>query len=133
MAQVIRRGRAMLRACAVLALALAVTPPALAVSDPMASLQPEQVRVVQRALQDYGYNVALSGTWDDGTRAAVGSFQSANGLPATGALDSATSKALGVDPWAVTPVAGRMPEANLRSDPAVNCAINNTVDCLPGP
>lgn len=139
MAQAFRRGGKGF-AATVLALALGVAlPPAAAARDREASLQPEQVRMVQRALNDLAYPVPLSGTWDDRTQAAVQQFQSANGLASTGALDDATVRALGVDPSAVQLVAGRRAAADrpgargpLRDDPAVNCEINTTVDCLPG-
>jgi hypothetical protein len=112
-----------------LALALAVALPALALAAQDPRLEPEQIRMVQRALGANGQQVALSGTWDEETGAALERFQSAHGLPATGTFDRDTSRALGLDPSAVRPVSGRLPAA----DPAVNCAINNTVDCLPGP
>ena len=127
---IIRREGAVHRASRLLALALAVALPAIALAasqDP--SLEPEQIRMVQRALGVNGQHVALSGTWDDQTRAALERFQSSQGLPTTGSLDRDTSRALGIDPAAVRPVSGRLPAA----DPAVNCGINNTTDCLPGP
>lgn len=133
MAKAIRSGWTVLRAGAAVALALALTQQAHAADASTASLQPEQVRMVQRALSEYGYEVGLSGRWDDATRGAIGAFQSDNDLPATGALDGATSRALGVDPWAVTPVAGTSPAAaDARADPAIDCRMNNTVDCAPG-
>lgn len=134
MAQPNRRRGAVLAASAAAALAFAFAATHAAVAaDRTAFLQPEQIRVVQRTLVDWGYPVALTGSWDDATRAAVGSFQSSNQLPVTGTLDPATSEALGVDPTAVTPVSGRLPaRTDQRRDPAVDCGINNTVDCLPG-
>ena len=126
----IRRGGGVHRTSRTLALVLAVALPALAVGaarDP--ALEPEQIRMVQRALGHHGHPVALTGAWDQGTRAALERFQTESGLPATGTFDRDTSRALGVDPAAVRPVSGRLGPA----DPAVNCAINNTADCLPGP
>jgi peptidoglycan hydrolase-like protein with peptidoglycan-binding domain len=117
---------------AALAIALGFARPAAA-EDRSASLQPEQIRIVQRSLADYGYQAAPTGTWDDGTRAALRSFQADNQLRTTGTLDDATAQALGVDPWAVKPVSGK--QAIGRQDPEnheVDCAINNTVDCRPG-
>ena len=126
----LRRQDALHRASRMLALALAVALPVLALAaarDP--ALEPEQIRMVQRALGVHGQPVALTGTWDEATAVALGQFQSASGLPQTGTLDRDTARSLGFDPSAVRPVSGRLPAA----DPAVNCAINNTTDCLPGP
>jgi peptidoglycan hydrolase-like protein with peptidoglycan-binding domain len=133
MAKGIGRGRTLLRAGAALALSLALAGTAAA-EDRTASLQPEQIRVVQRTLQDYGYqDAAPTGRWDEGTRSALRAFQADNQLRATGTLDDATAQALGVNPAAVTPVAGRRATGGGdRSDPEIDCAINNTVDCRPG-
>jgi len=45
--------------------------------------------------------------------------------------DAAANGALGVDPSSAPPGGGT--EMAQGGDPAINCAINNTVDCLPGP
>jgi hypothetical protein len=136
MTGMIRRVCVILRGGALLALAFAFLSPRAGTAMEGKALEPEQIRMVQRALNDHGMNVAVTGSWDQRTRAAIGTFQSENGLPSTGTLDPATSRALGVDPYEVVPVGGRLPEAAARStadDPAVNCAINTTVDCRPGP
>ena len=117
--------------CWLAAIALAVAlRPAAAGADATASMQPEQIRMVQRALQERGYQVEPTGAWDTNTGAALAQFQTASGLPATGRWDGDTSRALGVDPGAAMPVSGRRAGSD---DPAVNCDLNNTVDCLPGP
>ena len=83
---------------------------------------------VQRALNDKGHHVEITGAWDERTRDALADLQAASGLPATGTMNRATARLLGVDPYAVVPVGGR--DAN--PDPTVNCNLNNTVDCRPG-
>ena len=69
-------------------------------------LSPEQVRLVQRALSDRGFALDLSGRFDERTQTALGDFQRARGLPATGNLNQPTVEALGLDPREVMPVRG---------------------------
>lgn len=117
----------------VLATALVVLA-APAGADDRPALEPEQIRMVQRALVDLGHPVEITGAWDQSTRTAVADFQRERGLTATGTLDTATSRALGVDPYAVVPVGGMgMRAGGSGLDPSVNCAVYNTVDCRPGP
>ena len=111
--------------------------PSMAASSP--GLSPEQIRMVQRSLGEKGYDVAVTSTWDDGTRSALASFQRSRNLPATGELDPATSQALGFDASSVLPVRGvASPGAGgpyERYDPDdldVNCGVNDTVDCRYG-
>jgi peptidoglycan hydrolase-like protein with peptidoglycan-binding domain len=121
------------RACALVALAVALASPAKAkAAGEKGALEPGQIRVVQLALQDRGLNVAVTGSWSERTREAVATFQRRNGLPATGAVDDATALSLGVDPYELVPVASKLAEAVRAADPSVNCAINTTVDCRPG-
>jgi hypothetical protein len=55
------------------------------------------VRNVQQALNAKGYNAGpADGQWGASTETALKQFQSAQGLPATGALDTRTLNALGV-------------------------------------
>ena len=55
------------------------------------------VRNVQQALNAKGFNAgAADGQWGPGTETALKQFQSTQGLPATGALDTPTMNALGV-------------------------------------
>jgi hypothetical protein len=119
-----------------LAVGLAVAfQPAFAGDDHRtSSLEPEQIRMVQRELKDRGYDVEVTSRWDEGTRSALEEFQSIHGLPRSGWIDPETASALGVDPRATMPVGGRrmLGDAEM-SDPAVNCAINTTADCRPGP
>jgi peptidoglycan hydrolase-like protein with peptidoglycan-binding domain len=97
------------------------------------AMSPEQVRIVQRALSDKGYVIEPTGSWDEGTRAALMSFQQARDLPQTGELDGSTSTALGVDPADVTPVSGsKRSSRNANADPAIDCQMNSTIDCRPG-
>jgi peptidoglycan hydrolase-like protein with peptidoglycan-binding domain len=120
-------------ACALVALGVALASPATATAAGQnGSLEPGVIRVVQQALQDRGLDVAITGSWNERTREAVGTFQRRNGLPATGAVDADTALALGVDPYTVVPVAAKRAEAVRAADPSVNCAINTTVDCRPG-
>jgi peptidoglycan hydrolase-like protein with peptidoglycan-binding domain len=113
-----------------LALAVAIQPALAGGADQAASLEPEQIRMVQRALQERGHAVELTSSWDAGTQAALANFQAKSGLPPTGELDPATSHALGMDPAAVMPVSGTKRAEPI--DPAFNCGVNNTADCLPG-
>jgi hypothetical protein len=78
-------------------------------------LQQFQIREAQQKLSDRGFNVKLTGVWDEPTRFATAEFQASKGLPKTGRLDWTTANDLGV---------------NL--DPMYNCEMNNTVDCGPG-
>lgn len=57
----------------------------------------------QQRLHDEGFYVRdnIDGRWGPATQAAVGNFQRANGLPATGRLDLPTRKALELDPSTV--------------------------------
>ena len=120
------------------AVAMALGPAAARAKDQSAALQPEQIRTVQRALQQHGLQVEPTGAWDEPTRSALAEFQGSQGLPRTAELDPATTRALGVDPRAVMPVSGR--NAGMASwttqdpygrDAAYNCETNNTVDCGP--
>jgi peptidoglycan hydrolase-like protein with peptidoglycan-binding domain len=68
-----------------------------------ASYTTAQARLVQRSLNEHGYPVELTGVYDERTRAAVTGFQRSHGMDATGDMDPATARALGLDPTAVTP------------------------------
>jgi len=59
---------------------------------------PSQVRLVQDKLREKGYDVAgqVDGVWGEATTAAVKRFQTANGLAATGQLDTSLLGALGI-------------------------------------
>jgi hypothetical protein len=106
-----RRGGTVLRTSLrwFLALALAMTlhPAVASTGGSTASLQPEQLRIVQRALRDHGLQLEVTGAWDDDTRAALTQFQATSGLAVTGELDGGTSRALGVDPQKVMPVGAK--------------------------
>jgi len=55
------------------------------------------VRNVQQALNAKGYNVGpADGQWGPSTETALKQFQSTQGLPSTGVLDTRTMSALGV-------------------------------------
>jgi peptidoglycan hydrolase-like protein with peptidoglycan-binding domain len=57
-----------------------------------------EVRQVQRALNDAGYDVAVDGAWGPNTRRALRDYQQAQGLNATGRADRDTLAALNVSP-----------------------------------
>ena len=65
-----------------------------------------QARLVQRSLNGHGYPVELTEIYDARTRAAVTAFQRSHGIEATGDMDPATARALGLDPGDVTPTRG---------------------------
>lgn len=55
-----------------------------------------EVRQVQRALNDAGYDVAVDGAWGPNTRRALSDYQRTQGLNATGRADRETLAALNV-------------------------------------
>jgi peptidoglycan hydrolase-like protein with peptidoglycan-binding domain len=55
-----------------------------------------EVTVLQQRLAVLGFAVTADGSFGPGTKAAVQQFQTSKGLPATGVVDAATWKALGV-------------------------------------
>ena len=57
-------------------------------------LSPGQVRAYQTLLTSLGYPAPPTGVWDEGTTAAVRSYQVSAGLPATGVVDEPTRTAL---------------------------------------
>ena len=69
-------------------------------NPPIASNSPyssSTVRNVQQALNAKGFNAGpVDGQWGPGTEFALKQFQTAQGLPATGVLDTRTMTALGV-------------------------------------
>jgi peptidoglycan hydrolase-like protein with peptidoglycan-binding domain len=69
-------------------------------------LQPEQIRLVQRALATRGFPVEPTGRLDDATRVGLRDFQRSRGLAETGDLNPDTAAALDLDPEAVMPVRG---------------------------
>jgi len=69
-------------------------------NSPNASTSPyssSTVRNVQQALNAKGFNAGpADGQWGPSTESALKQFQTAQGLPSTGALDTPTMNALGV-------------------------------------
>ena len=61
-----------------------------------ASASNERVKAVQTALNKAGYDVKADGVMGPKTHAALKKYQSTNGLHATGAMNGATLKKLGV-------------------------------------
>src|SRR4051812_24084082 len=55
-----------------------------------------EVTLLQQKLAALGFAVTADGSFGPGTKAAVEQFQTSKGLPATGIVDAATWKALGV-------------------------------------
>lgn len=62
-----------------------------------------QASLVQRSLNEHAYPVELTGVYDERTRAAVIGFQRSHGIAATGEMDAATARGLGLRPSDVTP------------------------------
>ncbi len=86
----------------------------------------------QQQLHQQGFYVRdnIDGRWGPATSTAVGNFQRANGLAATGQLDAPTRKALGLDPeplMAAAPAAGdgAAPAAATPAPPAPGAAASN--------
>jgi peptidoglycan hydrolase-like protein with peptidoglycan-binding domain len=69
-------------------------------------LNPEQVRVLQRALAAKGQVLEVTGAFDEQTSAALKAFQRSQNLVPTGNLNFKTIEALGVNPADVMPVRG---------------------------
>jgi peptidoglycan hydrolase-like protein with peptidoglycan-binding domain len=75
------------------------------------ALSSDQVRQVQQALKDKGHDVgAIDGQWGPKTQNALKEYQQAQGMSASGELDSQTLSSLGVSGSAVgSPGAGEQP------------------------
>jgi peptidoglycan hydrolase-like protein with peptidoglycan-binding domain len=58
----------------------------------------EEVKAIQEALNKQGANLKVDGIAGKKTRAALATFQKANGLKATGKADPATLAKLGIKP-----------------------------------
>jgi hypothetical protein len=65
----------------------------------------EHVERVQRALNDFGYDVVVDGKFEDETFKAVRQFQADNGLKVDGKVGEDTLTALGLDPETLEPLA----------------------------
>ena len=64
-----------------------------------ADLHPATIRAIQQALDKQGFKVgAADGVWGQRTESAIGNFQRARGMPASGELDAHTLAALGLLP-----------------------------------
>jgi peptidoglycan hydrolase-like protein with peptidoglycan-binding domain len=59
-------------------------------------LSHDQIREVQQALQEKGFNPGTSGVLDSKTRDALRLFQKNNNIPMTGSVDNETAEKLGV-------------------------------------
>ena len=92
MAGTMRRIELLLRAVALVAVAISFAPGAAVAGGRSGTLRPEQIRLVQRALTDRGLAVPVTGAWDARTRTALGQFQVASGLPSTGDIDAALAR-----------------------------------------
>jgi peptidoglycan hydrolase-like protein with peptidoglycan-binding domain len=66
-------------------------------TTPGGMLDKEAVTKIQRALNDKGHKVAVSGKLDQATEVALKKFQKAQSQPATGFPDYDTLKRLGLD------------------------------------
>ena len=67
-------------------------------TTPAPTADPASVTWVQERLRVHGADVAVTGTLDDATRAALRAFQQAHGLPGDGAVTAATAEALAAAP-----------------------------------
>ncbi|MFE6234566.1 peptidoglycan-binding protein [Cellulosimicrobium sp. NPDC057862] len=76
------------------------TAPEPAPTTPAPTTEPDAASVswVQERLRVHGADVAVTGTLDEATRAALRAFQEANGLPGDGAVTAATAEALAAAP-----------------------------------
>ncbi|MGH7928327.1 MAG: peptidoglycan-binding protein [Candidatus Binatia bacterium] len=67
-------------------------------SPPQQAISPAQLRQAQRKLNDMGFNAGqVDGVWGPNTQAAIGKFQQAKNLEATGRLNEQTIEALGIE------------------------------------
>ena len=75
-----------------------ITPPQVRPRTP-ADLDRATIRAIQQALDKQGLQVGpVDGAWGDRTATAIGNFQRARGMPASGELDAHTLAALGLLP-----------------------------------
>jgi hypothetical protein len=65
-----------------------------------------QARLVQARLTERGFPVQLTGVYDERTRDAVTRLQQSRGIDATGEMDAATARALGLPPGDMIPTRG---------------------------
>ena len=78
-------------------------------------LSHEQIRAVQQALQEKGFNPGTSGVLDYKTRDALRDFQKNNNLPITGSLDNETAQKLGIEVNHSSSMGSRSPQtSNMR-------------------
>ena len=63
---------------------------------PPGALSHDQIREVQQALQEKGFNPGTNGVLDSKTRDALRLFQKNNNIPMTGSVDNETAEKLGV-------------------------------------
>jgi len=64
----------------------------------------ENVKIIQRALQDLGYDLEVDGDFKNQTYQAVREFQESNGLEVDGKVGENTLVALGLDPATLEPL-----------------------------
>ena len=99
-----------------------------------ADLHPATIRAIQQALDKQGFKVgAADGVWGQRTESAIGNFQRARGMPASGELDAHTLAALGLLPAGTERPVPRKPGEPLGAadlDPAairiIQQALNST-------
>lgn len=87
-----------------------------------ADLDKSTVRAIQQALQQQGFQVgAVDGAWGDQTVTAIGNFQRARNMAASGVLDAPTLAGLGLLPGGAQAVGDRSgkPPAAAQLDPAL--------------
>ncbi|MFF2269211.1 peptidoglycan-binding protein [Cellulosimicrobium cellulans] len=103
-------------------------------TTPAPTTEPDAASVswVQERLRVHGADVAVTGTLDEATRAALRAFQEANGLPGDGAVTAATAEAL-----ADAPESGDEestdPGGTAPTEPAPPSSTDRPSGAVPGP
>ncbi|KON74824.1 hypothetical protein M768_02495 [Cellulosimicrobium cellulans F16] len=106
--------------------------PAPTTPAPTTELDAASVSWVQERLRVHGADVAVTGTLDEATRAALRAFQEANGLPGDGAVTAATAEALAAAPDGGDEESAD-PGGTAPTEPAPPSATDRPSGTVPGP
>ncbi|MDF9875303.1 peptidoglycan-binding domain-containing protein [Cellulosimicrobium cellulans] len=111
------------------------TAPEPAPTSPAPTPEPDEASVswVQERLRVHGADVAVTGTLDEATRAALRAFQEANGLPADGAVTAATAEALAAAPEGGGDEESTDPGGTAPTEPAPPSSTDRPSGTVPGP